>query len=262
MKKLGLILMSVALVLGMARCKKTAEPFVPNGDMGTVNLTLNVEGGSENGSKVGVDTGTGAVTFQSSDVIFVADETQGYLGTMSYGGGSTFSGTITTPTEGEHLYFYFIGNHGVSDVTRIGRTITASIIDQSEMLPVVSCNTSTQAYSPSITSYSSQLKNKSALVKFNVTTGSTTNIYITGVNNTVTFTMGSTELTSYSQTEGGKIILNGTGSGDNTAKWAIMLPMTALDAGADGTAYSVDGCYKGSRPAIPAINVNNSTARG
>ena len=262
MKRLSLLL-GIALLFGMTQCKKNVDPVVPgSGNAGTVNLTLNVGGGSGNGSKVGVDTETGAVTFESGDVIFVADETQGYLGYMSYGGGSTFSGSITTPTEGEYLYFYFIGNHGYGDVTITDNKITASISDQSEMLPVVSCNTSTQVYTPSVTSYSSKLRNKCALVKFNVTTGSTKNIYFTGVNNTVTFTMGSTEA-SYSQSGEGKIILNGTGSGTDTEKWAILFPMEeGLSAGADGTAYSVDGCYKGSRPAIPAIIANGFNSTG
>jgi len=258
MKRLSLVLVSVALVLGMAQCKKNVEPVVPGGgNTETVNLTLNVGGNS----KVDVDTDTGAVTFESGDVIFVADETQGYLGYMSYDGGGTFSGAITTPTEGEHLYFYFIGNHGYGDVTITDDKITASISDQSEKLPVVSCNTSNEVYSTGVTSYTSRLKNKSALVKFNVTTSSTRNIYITGVNNTVTFTMGNTE-PAYSQTDGGKIILNGTGNGDDTEKWAIMLPMAALAAGAEGTAASVSGLYTGSRPAIPAINVNDFNSTG
>jgi len=234
MKRLSLIMMSIAVVLGMAQCKKNAEPVVPGGgNAETVDLTLNVG----NGSKVGVNTETGAVTFESGDVIYVSDETQGYLGSLSYDGGGTFSGSITTPTEGEHLYFYFLGNQDISYDSDT-HEITVDIIDQSSGLPVISCEKSTQAYTSGVTSYSAKLKNKCALVKFNVTTGSTKNIYFTGVNNTVTFTMGSTEA-SYNQTEGGKIILNGTGSGDATEKWAILFPMEeGLSAGTDGTAYS------------------------
>ena len=81
MKRLSLVLMSVALMLGMAQCKKDAATTVPSGVAETVNISLDVEGNS----KVAVNPSTGVVKFQTGDKIYVAYNGS-YVGTLEHNG--------------------------------------------------------------------------------------------------------------------------------------------------------------------------------
>ena len=240
-----LILSSFALLTILAQCKKD-NPIT--GTDKTAKIILNVN----SSSKLVIDPGQGTVNFENGDVIHVVSNGV-YVGSLTHDG-NNFVGTITDPVEEQPLYFYFFGNQNVSLTAGTSTSCYVNIIDQTENLPVISAAASNEDYAPDITSYSAELQNKCALVKFNVTTPSSTAICLTGMNNRVAINFSTNELT-YSQIQEGIIKLAG-GSGENIEKWAILFPQDALIAGVNGSAYSADGAYFGVRPEIPAI-VNN-----
>ena len=279
------LLLACLLLLGFTQCKK--EQIEPQG--GKVNITLNVENGASTGSATdgastgsatdGASTGsatdgasTGSATdgakvevnpphvnFETGDKILVASNGH-YVGTLTHNG-TNFSGSITDPVEGEPLYFYFLGNKdaGTLSAGASGSTsCTVNISDQTSELPVISMAPSTDDYSSSVTSYSASLHNKCSLMKFNVTTDSNSPIHITGMNNKVMVDFSTPEGAdngfSYDKVGDGIIKMKG-GSGTNVEKWIIVLKQGALLEDANG-AYSADGSYVGTRPAIDAITEN------
>ena len=283
-RKSTMLLLACVALLGFTQCKKD-EPLEPTSEGDTTKITLNVDNGSNKGSRVNV---TGAdVTFTNGDKILVVSDGH-YVGTLTHNG-TYFNGTITDPVEGKPLYFYFLGNKDTGSLTAgtSGSTsCTVNISDQTDYphLPVISMGVSidrstgeTVNYASGTTSYEAQLHNKCSLMKFNVTTTSTRTICITGMNNKVTIDFGKVDesgdgLTgdtdqgfSYSvdETDGGLIKLRG-GSGSPAEKWAIVLPQAALSAGADGTAYTNEETqrYKGNRPALNAISSNQYLSSG
>ena len=184
MKRLGMIVMAGLLVLGLAQCKKEQTNNTQS-EGNVVRITLNVDG-SGNGSRVNVDpAATEQVTFTNGDQILVANN-GAVVGTLTRTDG-VFSGDITSPTEGQLLYFYFLGNKQGTVANGIAE-LTVNISDQTTEagLPVISMGQSTVNYSTAETNYTSRLYNKCSLMKFNVTTPSTAAICITGMNNTVT----------------------------------------------------------------------------
>lgn len=240
-----LLLSGFALLTILAQCKKdnlAAEAAK------TAKIILNVN----SSSKLVVDPNQGTVNFENGDVIHVVSNGV-YVGSLTHDG-NNFVGTITDPVEGQPLYFYFLGNQNVSLTAGTSTSCYVNIIDQTENLPVVSVAPSNENYDPDITSYSAELQNKCALVKFNVTTPSSATICLRGMNNRVAINFSSNEFT-YSQIQGGTIRLAGE-SGENIEKWAILFPQDALSLGEAGSAYSADGAYSGVRPAIPAITNN------
>ena len=248
MKRLSLIMMSVALVLGMAQCKKNVEP-VATTTSGTMNITLDVDGGS----KVSVTPSTGVVRFQTGDKIYVASHGK-YVGTLTHNG-SNFTGNISGATADEPLYFYFMGNKTPTGTLTAGTTasIAVSIYDQTSEFPVISAAPSNENFSESTYTYTATLLNKCALVKFNVTTPSSAPIIITGVNDVVTVTFSSSGVGTFvsSQSKGAiKMAKDG-----NNEYWAIL----AGDQGnvaANGVAYSADLMYNGTCGAISGISNN------
>jgi len=245
MKRLSLVLMSVALVLGMAQCKKNVEPIATGTTSGTMNISLDIEGGS----KVAVNPSTGVVSFQTGDKIYVVSNGN-YVGTLTHNG-SNFSGEISGATTGQPLYFYFVGNKTPSATPTSSMEI--SIFDQTEELPVISAAPSNENFSTSTYTYTATLLNKCALVKFNVTTSSSAPIIITGVNDVVTVTFSSSGVGTFvsSQSKGAiKMAKDG-----NNEYWAILAGDQG-DVDADGVAYSADLCYNGTCGAISGISNN------
>lgn len=255
MKRTTLMVMALAMVLGLAQCKKE-QSITP--DTQGVTITLNLEG-NNNGAKVNVDPYTNEqVTFEDGDQILVASGGQ-YIGTLTRENGA-FSGSVTNPVEGQRLYFYFLGNkQGTLEAGTT--TCTVNISDQTEELPVISMGQSTVNYTEGETSYSSRLYNKASLMKFNVTTPSTAAICLTGMNNTVTVNFGEPTATNYGFTygidaeDGGLIKMPGVTT-ENTETWAIVLPQAALEAGGENSAYTADLRYLGTRPAMEEIEMN------
>ncbi len=240
MKRISFIIAALVLVFGFDQCKKNNDI---NPTPEEVNITLNVD----DGSKADVNPGTGTVTFQDGDVIYVGSGGN-YVGSLTRTSG-VFAGNINNPVEGEPLYFYFLGN---LTPTIIGKVFTISIMNQTSSLPVISCGTSTKNYTSTITSYSSKLMNKCALVKFNVTTSSSTITNILGFNNKMTIDFSTNTLSP--EKDGRGIIRLASGNGE---KWAILLPQDAIGTGG---AYATG--YVGSHDAVPEIHENDYLTSG
>ena len=188
MRKTTLLVTALALVLGLTQCKKEQTNNTQS-EGNVVRITLNVgasTGSAASGSRVNVDSYPASgdqVTFENGDQIVVASN-GAVVGTLNCEDG-VFGGEITNPTEGQPLYFYFLGNKQ-GTVANGTTTCTVNISDQTSKLPVISMGQSTVDYSAEVTSYTSRLYNKCSLMKFNVTTTSTAAICITGMKNKVT----------------------------------------------------------------------------
>ena len=108
MRRTLYFMMALALVLGLSQCKKE-QPLEPQGEQ--VRITLNVNNGGNNGSRVNVDPTTSPmVTFEEGDKILVGYD-GAYVGTLTHNG-TQFEGSInaTQSAEDQPLYFYFVGN--------------------------------------------------------------------------------------------------------------------------------------------------------
>ena len=260
MKRMTYFVMALALVLGFTQCKKEQPTPQTQG----VRITLNVNGGNSN-SRVIVDPNGNngqynyaTVNFESGDVIYVGYN-NAYVGTLTYSNG-TFSGTVNISeiVGDEHLHFYFLGGVGF-EPTVDGNTATVVISDQTQKLPVISYSPSKEVFTTTNTSYSAKLQNKISIMKFNVTTPSTAPICITGMNNKVTvdFTAPSGTDNGFAYDKDGEGVIKMQGvTTENTETWAIVLPQAALEAGGEGTVYTADNAYTGTRPAMNAIAMN------
>lgn len=254
MKRISTIIMALVMVMTMTQCKKNEET---NQDE-TVTITLDVKG--NNGSKVDVNTLTGTVNFETGDKVYVGSGGK-YVGTLTHNG-IKFIGNITNPMEGQPLQFYFLGNVTPTETLSAGTTEECSVVisDQTEHFPVISCAASYENYVSGVTSYTGHLLNKCALVKFYVTTPSNSPICITGMNNKVAVDFSQNTITPSMDGEG--VIKLPAGNGENVEKWAILLPQEALEEGEEGSAYSEEGWYIGSSPAVPVIVENGYLADG
>lgn len=248
MKKLGIIAMAFAMLLGMSQCKKE-NTSASNDEVVKVPITLNVSGNS--GSRVAVTPETGVVTFENGDVIHVVSNGV-YVGTMTYNG-TVFSGEITEPTEGQKLQFYFLGNKA-PEFNADNTECSVVISDQTEYLPVISYAPSRENYQIGKTDYNATLLNKCALVKFDVTTASEAATCIVGMNNKVTVNLATNEFAYDMDGEG--IITLAAGNGE---KWGILLPQDEVN---HTNAYSNDGFFIGSCATIPAIAENDYLTDG
>ena len=258
MKKMTYFVMALALVLGLSQCKKEQTP--PNNQTEGVFITLNVNGGNNN-SRVNVNPtgadGYATVAFENGDVIYVGYKNN-YVGSLNYSGG-TFSGTVSISEKdyGEKLHFYFLGGVGFTPtIDETNHTATVNISNQTTRYPVISYNTSDRDFDGT-GAYSSKLKNKVSIMKFNVTTDSEAAICITGMNNTVTVNFtdptGTDNGFTYAKLGTGEIKMKGqTGTGEKTY-WAILLPQEPVGV---SSAYDEDMAYIGTRPAIGAIGSN------
>ncbi len=248
MKKLGLIAMALALVVGLTQCKKETDS---DAETNGVFITLNVS----NGSRVVVNP-TGhtspdyaTVTWEDGDILYVGNN-GAYCGYLTYDG-SKFAGTIT-PTgadDADYLHFYFMGNKGTTS-----EPTSVSITDQTSKYPVIMYGHSEELYSSGTTSYTATLKNKCAIVKF-TTTNIDADITILGMNNTVTvdFTANNGATTgepySFGKSGDGEITLHAE---SNTERWAILLPQAAVTtATATATGYATETAFT-----VPAITAN------
>ncbi len=254
MKRFGTIVTALLVLIALTQCKKEEQPIPVNGSE-AVTITLDLK--SNGGTRVDVNTTTGEVTYQKGDVIYVASGGH-YIGTLTYNG-TNFTGGITDPIVGEPLHFYFLGNVAPAETLAVGTTTTCSVVitDQTEHLPVIEYAPSNENYDSGETTYTAMLLNKCALVKFNVTTASEAATCITRMKNKVTVNFAENTLT-HSQ-EGNGIITLPAGNGE---KWAILLPQEAVEAGIDGTAYSENGAFTGTRGAVPAIRNNGYLPMG
>ena len=252
------LFLALMLVLGMTNCKKKLDTIQSVAENGSVQITLDVEGDN---SKVIVDpTGSSTyatVTFETGDIIYVGYNNE-YVGCLTYSEETQkFSGSVSiaAPVGEQPLHFYFLGGKDVQpDPSEVSNNkLSVVISDQTSKYPVVSYAHSKQIYAGE-GKYSAKLVSKCSIIKFNVTTPSTSPICITGMNNKATVNF-STNAFSYDKEGDGVIKMKGVASsGDET--WAIVLQQDALTAGAAGTAYTADFSYNGARAAIPEITMN------
>lgn len=254
MKRISFIITALLLLVALTQCKKEEQVSHTN-EGNTVDITLNIKDGG--GSRVNVNTATGAVNYESGDKIYVVSGGK-YVGMLTHNG-TCFGGTITDPTVGEPLYFYFLGNVTPVEtlVTGVTTICSVDIGDQTERLPVIECAPSEENYVSGSTTFTAMLLNQCALVKFNITTSSEAATCIMGMKNKVTVDFSANTIT-HSQ-EGDGVITLPAGSGE---RWAILLPQEAVEAGTLGSAYSEDGAYTGTRGAIPAISDNGYLTAG
>ena len=253
MKKLSAIIIAMALVLGMGQCKKQETPATPDNNDGMVYITVNVE----NGGRHHFEPSVGAYIFTNGDTLYVGNNGH-FIGKLEYQDGA-FSGGILSPSTNDYLHFYFFGGKTPATAPTMGETtdFTISIADQSGDLPILAYGRSAQKYSGPEGPYSTTLRNKCALVKFNVATLSVAPTCITGMKNEVTVSFAENTLTP--SKEGDGIITLSEGSGE---KWAILLPQEAMAAGVEGSAYSSNGTYTGTCEAVPAIAENGYLPAG
>ena len=248
MKKASLILAAMVLVLGLSQCKKEEQPKVIEGE---VAITLDVR--ANNGSKIDVNTSTGAVAFEYGDVVYVASGGK-YVGTLTCGG-SSFAGRISNPTLNEPLYFFFLGNKTPMETLEAGTATSCSVIisDQTEKLPVISFATSNETFTGA-GNYTAYFLNKAALVKFNVTTPSTSPVCILGMNNKVAVDFTNNDF-GFSMEGEGRITL-AAGSGE---RWAILLPQASMNS---AVAHTQGFAYTGTCGHVPPIWENDYLTDG
>ena len=214
------LLLAAAMLLGMTQCKKKVDT-ISSVDTGDVFITLN----PANNSKYEITLGAGSavVNYTEGDKIHVGCDGK-YVGTLTHDG-DYFSGSIANPKEGELLYFYFVS--GLLDETKMSSSITSynvNISDQSAQLPILSCGVSTKPYTKGKTSYTSLLRNKVALVRFERTDNEPT------ADDVTVFNIPSEATIDFAQntiTPTGKkylMKLNNPSGGSSIYRWGILLP--------------------------------------
>lgn len=271
MRRMTYFVMALAMVLGLAQCKK--EQPAQNETEG-VFITLTLDGGNSN-SRVNVDpTGNNGlynyatVQYEEGDVIYVGYNGS-YVGQLTcQSGNTTFSGNINVTEEQatQPLDLYFLGgkDFALPTIDEENNTATLVISNQTASYPVISYARS-EYYEGS---HHAKLMNKCSIMKFDVTTPSSAAICITGMNNKVTLnfnpeTEGTDEGFTYDiNTEDGGLIKM-PAKDESNETWAIVLPQGAYEEeGAEGTVYSEDHYYTGKRPVLPAIQSNKYLADG
>lgn len=241
MKKLSTIIMALALVLGMSQCKKQETPTTGNTTpiYPGVDITVKVgdnEGKAENGEKHNIAPQYGLFAFSSGDVLYVGHDGQ-YVGSLTFNG-ACFDGTIhpNPNVTDKPLHFYFVGNAAVTGTPSANQTTSLSIniANQSTNLPVLSYGASNELYTGPNTTYSTTLKNKCALVRFDLQHQGDYVVTLSGVPTQATVNFANpTAETAIVATEGqtnGSITLYGE-SGNTAYRWAILLPGTNLSTG-------------------------------
>lgn len=124
MKRLGMLLMACAIVLGMSQCKKEETPSVNNEK---IHITFTASCGQD-GAKTDFYPGSG-FSWPSGvmEYVNVGGSSSGYLGQLSGDGTAdnnhaktrAFSGEITAPQNGETLYFFYLGKGDHAGATSI-----------------------------------------------------------------------------------------------------------------------------------------------
>lgn len=238
MKKLSTIIMALALVLGMSQCKKQETPTTGNTTPTNpgVHITVNVgdkDGKDDNGEKHNIAPANGLFAFSSGDVLYVGHNGE-FVGTLKFKNGF-FDGFIH-PNESvtdQPLHFFFLGNSELKSDTIVNQTtsLSISIADQSENLPVLSYGASTKPFTGTGTTYSTTLKNKCALVRFDLQNHGDYEVTLSGVPTLATVNFANptseTAIVATANQTNGNITLYGE-SGNDDYRWAILLPGTNL----------------------------------
>ena len=217
MKKLSFIVMACLMVLGLAQCKKNEPTNNNTADNGNrVSITLTLDNG---GQRVHPEeeNGLANVVYDNGDVVYVGSNGK-YMGYLTYNG-SVFTGSINAAaTEGQPLQFIFMGGQTIDGLTENSSTeCVFNIGDQSNGLAVISCAPSNEDFSLTKLDYTAYLRNKCALVKFDLGEVSTdAAITLTGLKTEATINFNGT-VTNGETT--GDIATYGTGS----TRYAVVL---------------------------------------
>ncbi len=236
MKKLSTIIMALALVLGMSQCKKQETPTTGNTTPTNpgVHITVNVgdqdgkDGKDNNGEKHNIAPAYGLFSFSSGDQLYVGHNGE-YVGTLTFANGF-FDGTIypDASVTDQPLHFYFVGNADVTGTPVAEQTtsLSISIADQSENLPVLSYGASTKPFTGTGTTYSTTLKNKCALVRFDLQNQGDYEVTLSNVPTQATVDFANNAITPNTNATD-DITLYGE-EGNTAIRWAILLPGTNL----------------------------------
>ena len=247
MKKINLIIIAIALVLGLGQCKKHEEvlpetPEVMEGNL--VHISVSVNGGS----KHILYPESGAYVFQNGDKLYVGNHNK-YVGYLEYQDGM-FSGLVADPVTTDYLHFYFLGGLTPSDMKplyvdtihpggidtlaiNITTSFNVSIADQSGGLPILAYGRSTTKYINETTAYNCMLENKCGLVKYRIWPAPSTTdtiVTISGIKTTavVSFVADNAGITPTEDT--GVDTLHHVIGTDAVERWAILLPQNATEA--------------------------------
>ena len=260
MKKLSTIIRAMALVIGLAYCKKNetpATPATPDADINWVRITMRVEGGDRD-----MDTvypGTGAVVYENGDIIYVGNNGK-YRGKLEYHNGE-FSGLVADPKTGDYLHFYYLSGLTPSNfwplykekdslVPNTTIQFKINIADQLGELPVISYGHSTEPYiNDNTAAYTCMLENKCGLVRFILPeVPSTTNdaVTISGMKTTATVYFGVDNPGITPTNDIGVVTLHKSNNyfisndpiNHSKERWAILLPQGETDA---TVTYFIDG---------------------
>lgn len=263
------LMLMLVMMLGFTQCKKNLET-INSVTSNKVHITLNVGDDKANVNPTGGVT-YATVEYETGDKMYVGYNSK-YVGYMTYTAGKGFSGDVMIEEQvgDQPLHFYYLGGKGY-DQTIAGNTISVDISDQGVVdysetvhrFPIISYSPSTENYPTGDGKYTARLRNKCAMVKFNVEKPEgydKAGTCIAGLNNLVTvdFTRPKDEGNgfTYSQINDGTITID---SKVGTV-WAILLPQEDITAGGDMTVFS--GCHKGARPAIGTIAENEYKSEG
>ena len=167
------------------------------------------------------------VEYEDGDRIIVASGGK-YVGTLTRTNG-IFTGTLHNVVPGEKLKFYFLGNKE-GELTVGDTECYVSIEDQTTgKLPVLSEGVSDEPFDKNVTSYTAQLYNKCALVKFiitNNTNATVAPIYLgKGYKTAHVWFDGRFGTTDQFET----INIAAGATGTTVERWAIMLAQESLD---------------------------------
>jgi len=228
--------MACLMVLGLTQCKKNEPTNNNNADNGNrVNITLKLDNGGQRAHpEEDPETGWANVVYDNGDVVYVGSGGK-YMGCLTYNGTVFTSSINAAATEGEPLQFIFLGGQDFhASLTENSTTeYTFNIGDQSNGLAVISCAPSNEDFSPTEQNYTAYLRNKCALVKFDLGSVSTdAAITIAGLKTEATIGFGGTVTNG---TTTGDIVPYGTGS----TRYAVVLSDQA--AVTNGT-ISCSGC--------------------
>lgn len=215
MKKLTIAFVLIAVMIGLAGCKKNNETTLQE-TVKCYPFTIDVEGDAKAGI---TPQGNGALAeFKVGDVMYVAYKGK-FVGSCKKYGNSGFSGTdgglyITDTENPEPLELYYLAatqikdgdnpnnfwteeelwikdENGVPKATKahvpISKQNVSSLVGS---LPIIAYGTTNKDFNPdpnNITTYTATLRHKCALVKFDVneTIPADADIFIDGLNNMV-----------------------------------------------------------------------------
>ena len=268
MKKFGVIIMAILVVLSMAQCKKKTSSSSSSTTSSTVTLTVTLENSAF--SRVNVNPVAGAnnaaVEFETGDVVYVGNGGK-YVGKLTYKN-DHFSGTFTKKklSENDYLHFYFLGNKTPAEQLSSGSTMECSvnISEQTAKFPVIAYGRSTEVYQKGVKTYEAVLSNQCAMVLFRINSIKPENtLTVTGLNNIVEVnfhanvgdTVGAPFTFRKDEESNGAIKLF---SKSDTDRWAVLLPQAEVtNANASAFGYVTESDFT-----VPAITANEYYSDG